>query len=73
VRCVRPPRAVLDCVERCLRLRVLDVPFQGKTLPHLHRDALVAPEIDWEGHTRVTSRAPATGRQMTEPARSLSH
>jgi len=46
--CFRPPRTIFHHVERCLRLRVLDVPAPGRVLAHTHRDALVAPEMRWE-------------------------
>jgi lipopolysaccharide transport system ATP-binding protein len=46
--CERPPRTQLYRAERCLRLRVLDVPGPGRRLPRLHREALVAPEVQWE-------------------------
>ena len=48
VSCERPPRPRLDRVEQSLRLRVLDVAAPGRTLPHLYRDAIVAPEIRWD-------------------------
>ena len=46
--CARPPRTRLHHVERCLRIRVLDVPAAGRKLPHLNRESLVAPETAWE-------------------------
>jgi lipopolysaccharide transport system ATP-binding protein len=46
--CYRPPRTLFHHVERCLRLRVLDVPAPGRVLAHTHRDALVAPDMRWE-------------------------
>jgi lipopolysaccharide transport system ATP-binding protein len=46
--CVRPPRTRLHHVERCLRVRILDVPAAGKRLPHLNRESLVAPETEWK-------------------------
>jgi lipopolysaccharide transport system ATP-binding protein len=57
VSCGRPPRSWLHHVERCLRLRVLDVPLPGKRLPHLRREALVAPEVEWGLQTPVTIAA----------------
>jgi lipopolysaccharide transport system ATP-binding protein len=48
VTCVRPPRARLHRVERCLRIRILDVPAPGRRLPHLNREAIVAPDTQWE-------------------------
>jgi lipopolysaccharide transport system ATP-binding protein len=54
VSCIRPPRTSLHHVERCLRLRVLDVATAGKTLPRQKRDALVAPQVLWEVDTPVT-------------------
>ena len=54
VSCVHPPRTCLHRVERCLRLRVLDVPMPGRKLPHLRREALVAPEIRWQSQTLTT-------------------
>jgi ABC-type polysaccharide/polyol phosphate transport system ATPase subunit len=46
--CLRPPRACVHRVERCLRLRVLDVAVPGRNLPHLRKEALVAPATHWE-------------------------
>jgi lipopolysaccharide transport system ATP-binding protein len=53
--CVRPPRTQLHHVERCLRLRVLDVAAPGSTLMHLHREALVAPDVEWQVRAPVRS------------------
>jgi ABC-type polysaccharide/polyol phosphate transport system ATPase subunit len=53
VSCVRPPRTLLHHVERCVRLRVLETPIAGRTLPYLRREALVAPETEWKVHTRL--------------------
>ena len=50
VGCERPPRAVLHRIERCLRVRVLEVPAAGRTLMVLNREAIVAPEVDWDLH-----------------------
>jgi lipopolysaccharide transport system ATP-binding protein len=55
VRCLRPPRTWLHNVERCLRVRVLDVPAAGKRLPHINRESIVAPETQWEVQIPVTS------------------
>jgi lipopolysaccharide transport system ATP-binding protein len=62
VSCGRPPRVSFQHVERCVRLRVLDVPFTGKTLPHLHRDALVAPEVEWAAKRPMHHAADAARR-----------
>jgi lipopolysaccharide transport system ATP-binding protein len=45
--CERRPRTCLHRVERCLRLRVLDVPSPGRTLP-VNREAIVSPALTWE-------------------------
>jgi lipopolysaccharide transport system ATP-binding protein len=63
VSCMRPPRTWLHHVERCLRVRVLDVALPGKRLPYLGRDALVAPEVEWGLQTSVTV---ATGPRSFE-------
>ncbi len=54
VSCVRPPRTRIHQVERCLRIRVLDVPVAGRRLPHLNRESLVAPETEWEVQVPMT-------------------
>ena len=51
VSCVRPPRMRLHKVERCLRLRVLDIAMAGKRTLRLHREALIAPDVHWEART----------------------
>ena len=48
ITCVRPPRMRLFHVDRCLSVRVPDVPAPGRTLPQLRRDALVAPDVRWD-------------------------
>jgi homopolymeric O-antigen transport system ATP-binding protein len=48
VSCECPPRRLLERVEQCLRLRVLNVPIPGRTPVRLHREAIVAPEITWD-------------------------
>ncbi len=57
ITCERPPRMTLHRVERCVRLRVLDVPAPGRTLPRLHREALVALNVQWDGGVRETAQA----------------
>jgi lipopolysaccharide transport system ATP-binding protein len=64
--CMRPPRTVLTRAERCLRLRVLDVPAPGRTLPRLQRDAIVAPEVRWEVGPSVDLRAVAAMPQVSQ-------
>ena len=65
VSCERPPRPRLDRVEHSLRLRVLDVPAQGKILPPLYRDALVAPEVGW--NVRALKSASRPGDLVSLP------
>jgi len=48
ITCVRPPRTRFVHLDRCLSVRVLDVPAPGRTLPQLRRDALVAPDVRWD-------------------------
>ena len=61
VSCVRPPRTVVHHVDRCLRLRVLDVAVRGRTLPLLRREALVAPDIRWDVQARASTDSSALG------------
>ena len=51
VSCIRPPRTRLHRVERCLRLRVLDIAMPGRRTLRLHREALIAPDVHWEART----------------------
>ena len=46
--CWRPPRTRIHRVERCLRLRVLDVAAPGRRMLHFHKQALIAPDVQWE-------------------------
>jgi len=46
ITCARP-RTRFVHLDRCLTLRVLNVPAQGRKLLRQHREALVAPDIDW--------------------------
>jgi lipopolysaccharide transport system ATP-binding protein len=55
--CLRPPRTWLYNVERCVRVRVLDVPAAGKRLPQMHREAIVAPEIRWDVQMPIATRS----------------
>jgi lipopolysaccharide transport system ATP-binding protein len=48
VSCMRGSRTRLHRVERCLRIRVLEVPARGRQLVKLHREALVAPDTRWD-------------------------
>jgi len=48
VSCMRGPATRLHRVERCLRIRVLDVPARGRQLVRLHREALIAPDVRWD-------------------------
>ena len=57
VTCMRPPHMRLHCVERCLRLRVLDVPGPRRKRLHLYGEALVAPDIQWEAQVSATTTA----------------
>ncbi len=57
VSCERTSRVCLHRVVRCLRLRVLDVPAPGRALPRLNREALVAPEVQWDAHVPATAAA----------------
>jgi hypothetical protein len=50
VSCMRGSRMRLHRVERCLRIRVLDVPARGRRLVKLHREALVVPDTRWEAN-----------------------
>jgi lipopolysaccharide transport system ATP-binding protein len=71
VACLRHPRTCLHRVERCVRLRVLDVPAPGKVLPNGRHEALVSPELEWEVR-RSTSGAAGprpTGTRQPPPAR----
>ena len=45
--CVRP-RTRFVHLDRCLNLRVLNVPVQGRRLPRQRREALVAPDVRWD-------------------------
>jgi lipopolysaccharide transport system ATP-binding protein len=64
VSCMRPPRTWLHHVDHCIRLRVLNVPLPGKTVPHVYRDALVAPNVEWEHQTPVAMAAGARRHQI---------
>jgi lipopolysaccharide transport system ATP-binding protein len=55
--CHRPPGARLHRVDRCVRLRVLDVPAPERRLQPLHREALIAPATDWAVQARPWARA----------------
>ena len=52
VSCMRPKSTHLHRVERCLLLRVLEVPVKGRALPALKREALIAPHVQWEATAR---------------------
>jgi lipopolysaccharide transport system ATP-binding protein len=49
--CMRPPRMRLHRVERCLRLRVLDLAIPGRKTSRFHREALIAPDVNWHVST----------------------
>jgi len=62
VTCVRA-RKRLHRAPRCLGIRVLDVPGRGRTLPQLHREALVAPHTDWEVCDALAAAHRCSGKQ----------